>query len=73
MGNGWFTKYVCGRLPASLGSVEVGVEADQNQVVLLSRDVLMASSKSKPKRRADSATAAMQEGTTLPPLDALVL
>lgn len=39
MDDGWLAKDVCGRFPASVGPVEVGVEADESQVVFLRGDV----------------------------------
>jgi len=49
VGNGRFTEYVRGRLSTAFGSVEVGVEADQGQVVLLGRDVLVGVVEVEPK------------------------
>jgi hypothetical protein len=40
-GDGRLAKNVRGRLPAPVGAVEVGVEADEGEVVLLGRDVLV--------------------------------
>jgi hypothetical protein len=39
--DGWLTMYVRRRLSSAVGPVEVGVEADQRQVVLFRRDVLV--------------------------------
>jgi hypothetical protein len=48
-GNGRFTEHVRGRHSAPTGPVEVGVEADQGQVVLLRRDVLVGVIEIEPK------------------------
>jgi hypothetical protein len=54
-GNRRLAEYVRGRLSAAFGPVKVGIEADQGQVVLLRRDVLVSVVEVQMMLRADIA------------------